>query len=270
MMNTRLCQQGLPAVLGAIAMLLISASPARAQWWENVPSDWIPRTGDGAPDLSAPAPRLPDGRPDLSGIWNPDGNRYLRNLAADMDPDEVPYQPWAKAIADARADGSHSREDPDANCLPQGVPKIAAAPAPWKIVQTPDLIVVVHEAFNLWRQIFLDGRRLAADVNPTWLGYSTGTWDGDTLVVDTRGFNGKPWLDQLGKPSTESLHVIERYRRKDFGHMDIEITIDDPGAYTEPWTVTQPVHLLPETELLEFICNENNRDLSHLPGEPIR
>ena len=247
------------------ALTLVAALPAAAQWWENVPNT-IPRTATGEPDLSAPAPRTADGHPDLSGIWNPMANRYLRDIAVDLPPGSVPYQPWAKALVDERADGSHSRDDPDANCLPQGVPKIAAAPAPWKIVQTPTLIVVIHEAFTLWRQIFLDGRRLAADVNPTWMGYSTGHWEGDTLVVESRGFNGKPWLDQVGKPTTEQLHVTERYRRLDFGHMEIEITIDDPGAYTKPWTVKQPVTLLAETELLEFICNENNKDLDHLPG----
>jgi hypothetical protein len=266
-MNTRRIP-GNRSIVAALVLFVVSA-PTHAQWWENVPPADIPRTADGAPDLAAPAPRLPDGRPNLSGIWEPERNKYLRNIAADLDADDVPFQPWAKALAEARADGSHSREDPDANCLPQGVPRIGAAPAPWKIVQTPELIVIVHEAFNLWRQIFLDGRRLAANVNPTWLGYSTGTWDEDTLVVDTRGFNGKAWLDQLGKPSTEALHVIERYTRTDFGHMEIEITIDDPGAYTRPWTVTQEVHLLTDTELLEFICNENNRDLPHLPGESI-
>jgi hypothetical protein len=124
----------------------------------------------------------------------------------------------------------------------------------------------VHEAFNLWRQVFMDGRRLADDVQPTWLGYSTGRFEGDTLVVDSRGFNGKAWLDQVGKPSTEQLHVVERYRRTDFGHLEIEITIDDPGAYTRPWTVLERATLLPETELLEFVCNENNRDLLHLPS----
>ena len=126
--------------------------------------------------------------------------------------------------------------------------------------------MIVHEAFNLWRQVFMDGRRLADDVQPTWLGYSTGRFEGDTLVVDSRGFNGKAWLDQVGKPSTEQLHVVERYRRTDFGHLEIEITIDDPGAYTQPWTVLERATLLPETELLEFVCNENNRDLLHLPS----
>ena len=248
-----------------LAALSLSIGPLRAQW-TKIPSDGIPRK-NGKPDLSAPAPRLPDGKPDLSGIWEPSANKYLRDIAADLKVENVPFQPWAKALYDQRTDGSHSKEDPDANCLPQGVPKIDAAPAPWKIVQSPRQIVIVYEAFNLWRQLFLDGRELRKDVNPTWLGYSTGKWDGDTLIVDTKGFNGKLWLDQLGMPSTDALHVIERFRRKDFGHMDIRITIDDSKAFTKSWDVTEGVHLLPETELLEFICNENNRDVEHLPGK---
>jgi hypothetical protein len=244
--------------LGIAAAMLFSL-PLAAQW-KNLPSK-------GKANLSAPTPRYPDGHPDLSGIWEPEGNRYVRDIAVDLKPGDVPFQPWAKALYDLRIDGSHSKEDPDANCLPQGVPKIDAAPAPWKIVQTPGYIVIVYEAFNLWRQVFMDGRELDRDVNPTWMGYSTGKWDGDTLIVESRGFNGKAWLDQLGKPSTEALHVIERFRRKDFGHMDLAITIDDPKAYTKPWTVHQEVHLLTDTELLEFICNENNRDVEHLPGK---
>lgn len=235
--------------------------------WTKIPPAKIPRTADGKPDLNGPAPKTADGKPDLSGIWEPSANKYLRDIAADLKPEDVPFQPWAKAVFESRIDGSHSKEDPDANCLPQGVPKIDAAPAPWRIVQTPTYIVVAYEAFNLWRQIFLDGRELGHDVNPTWMGYSTGKWEGDTLVVDTRGFNGKAWLDQLGRPSTEALHVIERFRRKDFGHMELRITVDDPKAYTKPWNVTEEVHLLPNTELLEFICNENNRDVAHLPGQ---
>jgi hypothetical protein len=245
---------------------LLCGAVAWAQW-VNVPKASIPRTSDGKPNLAAPAPKLRDGTPDLSGVWEPNANKYVRDIAADLKPGDVPFQPWAKTLYEQRIDGSHSREDPDANCLPQGVPKINAAPAPWRIVQTPGYIVIVYEAFNLWRQVFLDGRQLARDLNPTWMGYSTGKWEGDTLVIDTRGFNGKAWLDQLGKPSTEALHVVERFRRKDFGHMDLQITIDDPKAYTRPWKVTQEVHLLPDAELLEFICNENNRDVSHLPGQ---
>ncbi len=232
----------------------------------SLPAQWI-KVPPNKPNLSAPAPRLPDGKPDFSGIWEPNANKYLRNIAADLKPEDVPFQPWAKTLFDQRADGSHSREDPDANCLPQGVPKVDAAPTPWRIVQAPGYIVIVYEAFNLWRQIFMDGREPAPDVTPTWQGYSTGKWEGDTLVVDTKGFNGKAWLDQLGRPSTDALHVIERFRRKDFGHMDIEITIDDPKAYTRPWKVTEDVRLRTDIELMEFICNENNRDLEHLPGK---
>ena len=251
-----------------VTLLLMPAS-VLAQW-TKVPSGGIPRTADGKPNLSTPAPRLPDGKPDLSGIWELDASKYVRNIAADLKPEDVPFQPWAKALFESRVDGSHSREDPDANCLPQGVPKIAAAPAPWKIVHAPGFIVVVYEAFNLWRQIFLDGREVAPDANPTWMGYSVGKWDGETLVVDTKGFNGKAWLDQLGRPSTDALHVIERFRRRDFGHMSIQITIDDRKAYTKPWSVAEEAHLLPDAELMEFICNENNRDLGHLPGKSLQ
>jgi len=257
-------------VLATAALTLATFTPAHAQWWENVPKGSAPRDAKGEIDLTAPAPRRPDGKPDLSGIWEPNGNRFLRDIAVDLKPGDVPFQPWAKKVADERADGSHSREDPDANCLPQGVPRLAAAPAPWKIVQTDDLIVIVHEAFSLWRQIFMDGRKLGDTFNPTWLGYSSGHWEGNTLVVDTRGFNGRAWLDQVGKPTTDKLHVIERYTRKDYGHMDLEITIDDPGAYTKPWTVKQDVHLLNGTELLEFICNENNKDVGHLSGGSVK
>jgi hypothetical protein len=253
--------RGLAALLSLVILPLVSV-PLYAQW-VKIPSAGMPRTADGKPNLSAPAPRLPDGRPDFSGIWEPAANKWLRNLAADLKPEDVPFQPWAKAVYDERAAGLHWREEPDANCLPQGVPKILVAPAPWKVVQTPGLIVFVHEAFNLWRQVFLDGREFAysEDTTPTWMGYSLGKWEGDTLVVDTKGFNGKVWLDQLGKPSTEALHVIERFRRKDFGHMEIQATIDDPKAYTKPWTVTLEARLLTNTELMEFICNENEKDV---------
>jgi hypothetical protein len=234
------------------AILIVAALPLSAQW-VKVPPNKV--------NLTAPAPRLPDGKPDFSGIWNPAGG-YIRNLAKDLKPEDVPFQPWAKALYDERATGSHWKEEPDANCLPQGTPKILVAPAPWRIVQTPTYIVFVHEAFNFWRQVFVDGRELAIteDTAPTWFGYSVGRWDGDALVVESRGFNGKVWLDQLGKPSTEALHVTERFHRKDFGHMEIQITIDDPKAYTKPWTVNVEATYQPNTELMEFICLENEKD----------
>ena len=241
-----------------LAFILGVSSTVFAQW-SNIPPPDIPRTTDGKPNLSAPAPRLPDGKPDLSGIWNPPTG-YLRNLAKDLKED-VPFQLWAKAIYDERAAGKFWREEPDANCLPQGVPKVLLAPAPWQIVQTPKVVFFIHEAFNLWWQAFMDGRQFVPhpDVAPTWHGYSTAKWDGDTLVVESGGFNGRVWLDQLGKPSTEALHVTTKFRRKDFGHMDIGITIDDAKAYTKPWGTTVEVTLLPNTQLMEFICLENEK-----------
>src|SRR5213075_82861 len=204
------------------------------------------------------------------GVWQADGQTYFFDLAAGLKPEDVVMLPWARALQQQREANEHG-DDPLARCLPHGVPRINTNGLfPFKIVQTPTLVVILYEQLNLFRQVFLDGRTLSDDVNPTWLGYSTGHWEGDTLVVDTRGFNDKTWLDQVGKPTTDKLHVIERYTRKDFGHMDLEITIDDPGAYTRPWTVKQDLTLLPDTELLEFICNENNRDLEHLPGKPLQ
>jgi len=253
----------------AVAAVLLMPTVTSAQW-TKVPRSTIPRAANGQPDLLAPPPRLPDGTPDISGVWSPTDNTFARDIAADLKPENVPFQPWASALFDERKTGAHSREDPDANCLPQGVPKINAVAYPQKFIQQPGSIVIVYEAFSLWRQIFLDGREMIADAQPTWHGYSTGKWDGDTLVVDTRGFNGRAWLDQLGRPTTDALHVIERFRRKTFGHMEIQITIDDPKAYTRPWTVTEVMHLMPDTEPIEFICNENNRDLEHLPGRSLR
>ena len=256
---------------GVATLLVATSTPLLlAQHWTKVPLTGIPLTPDGKPDMFAPVPRTPDGKPDLSGKWSSKDNTFARNLATGLKEEDVPLQPWAKALFDKRKDGSHSREDPDANCLPQGVPKIGALAYPWRLIQTPGSIVIIYEAFTLWRQIFMDGRELIADPNPTWMGYSTAKWDGDTLVVDTRGFNGRLWLDQLGRPSTEALHVIERFHRRDFGHLDIHVTIDDPGAYTRPWSVKQEVALRHDTELMEFICNENNRDLEHLPGGSVR
>jgi len=245
-----------------------ATAPAASGQWTNIPQP-VPRTADGKPNLSAPAPRLPGGRPDLSGLWAGPAGRYVQNLAADLKPGEVPYTPWAKALVDERAGGARERENPTTNCLPAGVPRINVVPPPWKIVQSDGFIVILYESGNLWRQIFMDGREPDRDPNPSWMGYSVGRWDGDTLVVETTGFNGKAWLDQRGNPTTEALRVTERFHRRDVGHMDMQITIDDPKAYTRPWTVTLPVTLQSGTELFENVC-ENNRDLEHLPGAPLR
>jgi hypothetical protein len=270
-MARRLSPFGSRSSVGLAVVCLVgsfTAAAASAQFL-HVPKSGLPRTAAGEPDLSGPFPRLPDGTPDLTGPWSSKDNTLARDIAAGVEG-EVPLQPWAKALFDERKTGSHSREDPDANCLPQGVPKIDAVAYPWKMIRTPGSIVIIYEAFNLWRQIFMDGRQVSPDANPTWQGYSVGHWDGDTLVVDTRGFNGRAWLDQLGRPTTEALHVTERFRRRDLGHMDIDVTIDDPKAYTHPFSLTEHVFLRPDTDLLEFICNENNRDLPHLPGSSPR
>jgi hypothetical protein len=244
-------------------LMLILCSIAAAQW-SQVPGKGTPRTKDGKPDLTASVSRKADGKPDLSGIWGTESPKYLVNIAVDFKPGELPIQPWADALTKERMTGIHAAEESNANCEPPGVPRIDNTPNPFKIVQEPDMVVILYEAFGQFRQVFLDGRRLPTDANPTWLGYSIGRWDGDTLVVESTGFNGKTWLDQTGHPTTEALHVTERYHRRDFGHMDLQITIDDPKAYTKPWTITEPMELLPDTDLIEYVCNENEKDLKHL------
>jgi hypothetical protein len=156
--------------------------------WNKLPSN-IPLGADGKPNLNAPAPHLADGKPDLSGIWQANGPKYLRVITADMKPADIPFQSWAKQLYDQRQDGRDAKIESDANCLPQGVPKIDAAPVPWKLVQVPGQVVILYEAFTQFRQIFMDGRKLPVDPNPIWLGYSIGHWDGDTLVVESNGFN---------------------------------------------------------------------------------
>jgi hypothetical protein len=244
------------------------AAPLAAQW-VNYPKAGIPLAKDGKPNLSAPAPKTADGKPDLSGIWEADGQTYFFDLAAGLKPEDVVLTPWAQAVQKERFDRNHG-DDPLGRCLPHGVPRVNTNGLfPFKIIQTPGLVVILYEQLGLFRQIFMDGRKLANDLNPTWLGYSTGRWDGDTLVVDTTGFNDKTWLDtQQGRPATEALHVQERFRRTSFGDMEIRATIDDPKAYAKPWTTTaQKMHLQLNTEILEFTCNENEKDIPHMPGK---
>jgi len=247
-----------------MAAALLLAAPAAAQWPARTPPG-TPRLPDGKPDLSAPAPRLPDGKPDLSGVWQP-APGYISNIAFKLKPEEVPYQPWAKALFDKRR-ATESKEDPTGWCIPGGVPRSDAVPYPFKVVNTRDMVIILYEAVHSYRQIFTDGRALPSDPNPTWLGYSVGHWTADALVVETAGFNDKGWLDNDGKPASDALHVTERFVRKDFGHMDIQITIDDSKAYTKPWAVTLPLTLQPNGELIEYICDENNKDLQHLVGK---
>lgn len=235
--------------------------------WQTHPNPNVPRTPDGKPNLSAPVPRAVDGKVDLSGVWIANNHQKLfMNMAADLQPPVPPMQPWAAELQKERVAREHG-DDPLARCLPHGVPRIGTSGVhPFKIVQTPSLVVMLYEQLSIFRQVFLDGRTAIKDPNPTWLGYSTGKWDGDTLVVETSGFNDKTWLDTtMGHPATEALHVTERFRRKDYGNLDIRITIDDPKAYTKPWNAVEDLHLLLDTDILEYICLENEKDLPHMP-----
>jgi hypothetical protein len=248
--------------IAGVAVATMLAGTVQAQW-KNIPTSGVPLGSDGKPNLSAAAPRTPSGRPDLSGIYQPN-MRYFQNLAADLGLENVPMTAEARKIRDARATGLLGYEEPDAHCLPQGVPKINMAPVPFKIVQTETLVVLVYEAFNLWRQVFIDNREFGDDLNPSWLGYSKGRWEGDDLVVETRGINGKQWLDHGGLPTSDKLTLIERFRRPNVGRLEIELTINDPTYYTKPWSATTNARLLVGTELFEFICNENEKSIQHM------
>src|SRR5688500_2039120 len=240
-----------PLAIAAIA--LFATLPAGAQW-RNLPNP-VPTGADGKPNMAAATPRTASGKPDLTGIYTPI-YRYFQNLAADIGIENVPMTSGAQKIHAARATGLLGYEEPDAHCLPQGVPKNNMAPVPFKIVQTDKLVILVYEAFNLWRQVHLDGREFADDLNPSWLGFSKGRCEGDELVVEARGLNGKQWLDHAGLPTSDRLTVVERFRRPTFGQLEIELTINDPTYYTKPWTVTTNARRLVNTELFEFICNE--------------
>ncbi len=250
----------LPIAVAALVSVL--SAPAAAQWL-NYPTPGIPRLPDGRPNLLAPAPRTADGKPDLSGIWSGAGPLYRFNIAQDLKPEDI--QPWAEALFVQRVRDSR-KDSPLARCLPVSVPFHNFFNLT-RIVQTPALIVMLYESPNSpHRTVFTDGRDLPKDPNPTWLGYSVGRWEGDTLVVTTAGFNDRAWLDSAGHPQTESLRITERLRRRDFGHMDYEITIDDPKVFTRPFTVKRERLLTPDTELLEDVC-ENERDGARLSGD---
>lgn len=236
--------------------------------WLNYPTPGIPRTPDGKPNLTAPAPKMYDGKPDLQGIWTTSSD-YFKDLANDIEPNGVPMLPAAKAIVAERESNDH-KGDAMAHCMPPGVPRIDTSNSgdalhPFKIVQTPGLVVLLYETSSnsIYRQVFLDGRPLPKDPQPSWLGYSVGHWEGNTLVVETNGFNGRAWLDTFkGHPQTEAGKVTERFTRRDFGHMDLQITIEDPKLYAGPWTVKLPYTLMADTELIETVC-ENEQDAKH-------
>ncbi|HEY7334887.1 MAG TPA: hypothetical protein VH639_08385 [Bryobacteraceae bacterium] len=245
--------------------ILFAALPALAQW-RDFPTPGVPRLPDGKPNMSAPVPKTANGKPDLSGVWVTRGG-YTGNIAKDLKPGEVSFQPWAATLYKHRQD-TLSREDPQAYCVLSGVPRENVVPYPFKIINTTNgMIVILYEALHSYRQIFMDGRMLPKDPNPTWMGYSIGHWDGDTLEVNSSGFVDNNWLDNSGHPGTEALRLTERFHRRDFGHIDLAITVNDPKAYTKPWTVNLQLNADPDTDLIEYVCDENEKDLKHLVGK---
>jgi hypothetical protein len=279
----RLMRRALPLFL-----LLLVGVDARAQWL-NYPAPGTPRTRDGKPDLAAPAPRAANGKPDLSGVWHVQptsleemkrlfGNdidtiqvpgmeidtvsKYAINIFQDFKPGEAPVRPEVGKVLERRGDDK-PEPLPLTHCLPGGIPLSTLLSEVTKIVQTPALTLIMLELGGV-RQIYTDGRKHMSDPSPSWLGYSVATWEGDTLVVDTIGFNGKSWLDIIGHPQSETARVIERYRRRDFGHMDVEITIDDRMWYTRPFTIKVTHLLQADTDILEYFCNENEKDRQHM------
>ena len=246
------------ASLVAVATIALSA-PVAAQWL-NQPTAAIPRTPDGKPNLSAPAPRTSDGKPDLSGLWHNGQNGLANDLTSGGA--QVSFTPEGAAIYKHRQE-TDSKGRPSELCLPHGIPDaMMIGVTPFKFVQNPGVTMILYEFQNRYRQIFTDGRSLPEDMTPTWLGYSVGKWDGDTFVVDSRGFNDRSWLDDGGHPHSDALHVTERFHRRDFGHLDFQITIDDPKMYTKPWTVSNTFELFPDNELMEWVC-ENEKDSAH-------
>ena len=260
------------------AVLLVTSVPLPAQWLKY-PTAGVPKLPNGSPNLKAPTPRTAGGKPDFSGIWEAEKTRPCPpDGCADMETGYqfsdigwglkggLPYQPWAAALVKARRD-QNGKDDPGSHCLPTGIIKMHTTPLYKKIVQVPGLIVILNEREVTYRQIHTDGRPLPADPQPTYAGYSTGKWEGDTLVVETNGFKDGTWLDRSGSPLTESARMTERFRRVSYGRLEIEITVDDPKAYTRPWTVKLNQFLVLDTELIDYVCAENEKDAAHLVGK---
>ena len=246
------------AIPAAILLLPVSLC---AQW-SNVRTPGIPRTADGKPDLTAAAPKAADGHPDLSGLWLPAPNSYWADVVQNI-KDEAIFKPEAQAIFRKRA-AEYNRDAPYTRCLPQGPTDILAGAS--RIIQLPTEVVLLRTNFSGddFRRIFMDGRELPKDPNPTWRGYSVGRWDGDTLVVETAGFNDLGWLDQAGHPRSGKLHMTERFRRVDFGHIQLQIALDDSEVLAKPLALSSSLNYLADTDPEELVCNENERDRAHL------
>ena len=262
----------------ASILIALSAASLHAQW-VKYPTSGVPKTAAGAPNLNAPAPKAADGKPDLSGIWVPLDNRPCpAEGCADMKVGQqfvdmgwgleggLPYQPWAAALTKQRT-AELRLNDPNSQCLPIGIVRMHTTPLYRKVAQMPGLVIILNERQVWYRQIFTDGRPLPADPTPTWNGYSVGTWDGDTLVVQSRGFRDGIWLDANGSPMTDGAKITERFRRTNYGTLDITVTVDDPKAYTAPWTTTIRHLIALDTDLIDYVCQENEKDVRHLVGK---
>lgn len=260
----------------AVAIGVLLSAPLVAQWL-HYPTAGVPRLRDGKPNLAARAPRTSEGKPDFSGVWEAEqgpvaapvagGARiapeYI-NIAARLEGG-LPYRPWALELRKVRQ-VDLGKDDPEGLCLPLSIVRMHSHPLPRKILQTPGVIVILYEKNIEYRQIFTDGRPLPADPEPSWRGHSSGKWQGDTLIVQTNGFREGLWADAAGNPLTEAALVTERFRRPNYGTLDIEITVEDTKAYTAPWTVKISQHIKLDTDLLEYVCLENEQDRPHLVG----
>jgi hypothetical protein len=260
-----------------IAAMAVLAAGLNAQWIKY-PAANVPKLPDGSPNLNAPAPKTAEGKPDFSGLWEPARPRIVETTEAvqrrvsqfwDIGgelQEGLPYQPWARKLRDGRR-AEFSRDNPDVQCMPLGILEMHTHPFPRRFVQVPGLLAILHERNMEYRQIFTDGRPLPEDPNPAWNGYSSGKWEGDTLVVETIGFRDDLWADYNGSPLTSAGKIIERFRRPNFGTMEIETTVDDPKAYTKPWTVMIRLAIVTDIELLEYVCLENEKDTRHMVGK---
>ena len=266
--------------------LAVGSIHAQAQWI-NHPAPGVPRTKDGKVNLAAPAPRLANGQPDLSGIWQAeaaprelllkifDGHTsqtlgeaspsiHFMNVLSDYKPDEITLAPWAAQLLKQR--GSENAKDlPSAKCLPLGLPMMDTALFPRKVIQTPGLVLMLYEELSMFRQIYTDGRKHTPDPEPSFVGYSVGRWDGDTLVVEVTGFKDRGWMDASGHPHSDAMRLTERFRRRDFGHLDVQITVDDSKTFSKPFSFKFTQQLMPDTDLIETFC-ENEKDRERLKG----
>jgi hypothetical protein len=268
-----------------ILSALLASTPLAAQW-VKYPTPGVPRRADGKVDMSAPSPHLADGKPDFSGVWmtgepnrqralapnepeppgdpnNITASRKMSNIGVDLPGGGLPYQPWLIPIVKQRT-ANLAIDDPHIRCLPDNFIRAYGMPHLLKFVHSPSLLVMLNELNAGYRQVFVDGRPLPKSFFPTMQGYSSAKWSDDTLIIDTIGMPDDTWIDWNGSVVTEAAKVREEISRPDFGHLEIQVTVDDPKAYTKPWTVTLKQRIVVDTDLIDEICLENEQSLKHL------